>query len=152
MRLRSTAMALAAAGSMLAAPGYVLARGQTGAATSAREGQAHGAQAATNPDTVRQAQQQLQQRGFDVGQVDGQLGATTQQALRDFQQTQGLQPTGRLDRQTLAALGVEAGAGPEPGARGVSGARDADQTAPEQQPGADQSSVDQPDVTTRPSP
>jgi peptidoglycan hydrolase-like protein with peptidoglycan-binding domain len=124
MRLRSTAIALAASGSLLVAPGYVLARGQTGAATSGTEG--HGAQAATNPDTVRQAQQQLQQRGFDVGQPDGQLGATTRQALRDFQQRQGLQPTGRLDQQTLAALGVEAGAGPEPAAPGASGTRDAD--------------------------
>jgi hypothetical protein len=142
MRLRSTAIALAAAGSMLVAPGYVLARGQTGAATSGTEGRTDGAQAATNPNMVRQAQQQLQQRGFDVGQPDGQLGATTRQALRDFQQTQGLQPTGRLDQQTLAALGVEAGAGPEPAAPGASGTRDPGQAAPEQQPGADQSSVD----------
>ena len=55
---------------------------------------------------VRQAQQALKDKGFDVGQIDGQMGPHTQQALRSFQQQQNIQSSGQLDQQTLAALGV----------------------------------------------
>lgn len=59
--------------------------------------------------TVRQAQQALNQRGFQVGAPDGLMGPATQTALRNFQVSENLQATGKLDRQTLNALGVQSG-------------------------------------------
>jgi len=57
--------------------------------------------------TVRQAQKTLNDRGFRTGGVDGKMGPQTQAALVNFQRAEKLQPTGKLDRQTLAALGLE---------------------------------------------
>lgn len=65
-------------------------------------------QQALAPDLVRDVQRSLGQRGFDVGPIDGVYGESTAAALRNFQQTQGLRPTGQLDRQTMAALGIAA--------------------------------------------
>jgi peptidoglycan hydrolase-like protein with peptidoglycan-binding domain len=58
-------------------------------------------------DTVKQAQQKLNAQGLNAGQADGKVGPQTQKAVKEFQQSKGLQPTGKLDRRTLAALGVE---------------------------------------------
>jgi peptidoglycan hydrolase-like protein with peptidoglycan-binding domain len=57
--------------------------------------------------TVRQAQKTLNDRGFRTGGVDGRMGPQTQAALVNFQRAEKLQPTGKLDRQTLAALGLQ---------------------------------------------
>lgn len=56
---------------------------------------------------LRQVQQALNQKGFDAGNVDGNWGAETRDALRNFQQAQGLKQTGQLDSQTISALGVQ---------------------------------------------
>ncbi|HLO78093.1 MAG TPA: peptidoglycan-binding domain-containing protein [Magnetospirillum sp.] len=61
-------------------------------------------------DQVRNVQQTLADRGYDPGRPDGRWGARTQQALRNFQRDQNMQANGRPDQQTLAALGLEAGA------------------------------------------
>ena len=59
------------------------------------------------PDgTVRNAQVALNEKGYDVGKVDGQFGPSTQNAVRRFQSERGLAQSGRLDSATLAALGV----------------------------------------------
>lgn len=63
------------------------------------------------PRQVRQIQQALSKKGMKVG-VDGKWGPRTEAALRQFQQKQGIQPTGQPDSQTLTALGVT-GAPPE---------------------------------------
>ena len=55
-------------------------------------------------DLVKQAQDKLSALGKDVGTPDGQMNAKTQEALTDFQQQNGLQPSGQLDQQTIAAL------------------------------------------------
>jgi peptidoglycan hydrolase-like protein with peptidoglycan-binding domain len=68
-----------------------------------------------NPQSVRAAQQALKQQGFDVGQVDGQMGPETESALRQFQQSKGLPQSGNLDQQTLSALGVEQNGTPSQG-------------------------------------
>lgn len=60
-----------------------------------------------NPTLVRSVQQALKQKGYDVGTIDGQIGPTTESALRNFQQQQGLPQSGNLDQPTLSALGVE---------------------------------------------
>jgi peptidoglycan hydrolase-like protein with peptidoglycan-binding domain len=54
---------------------------------------------------IMQAQQKLGALGYDPGAADGLLGPRTRQALRAFQQDQGLPLTGLLDLQTLEALG-----------------------------------------------
>jgi peptidoglycan hydrolase-like protein with peptidoglycan-binding domain len=58
---------------------------------------------------IMQAQQALNQKGFNAGKADGILGQRTKRALASFQQNQGLQRSGRFDDKTLAALGVSQG-------------------------------------------
>src|SRR5688572_1190594 len=58
-------------------------------------------------ETVRQVQKILNDRGFRTGGVDGRMGPQTQAALVNFQRSEKLQPTGKLDKQTLSALGVQ---------------------------------------------
>jgi peptidoglycan hydrolase-like protein with peptidoglycan-binding domain len=60
---------------------------------------------------VRLAQEALQARGFDAGQPDGVMGPQTAGALRDFQRSNNLPVTGRLDGRTMQALNVSGGAG-----------------------------------------
>ncbi len=59
-----------------------------------------------SPDVVQDIQRNLQDRGYDVGQVDGMWGRRTAQALRSFQRDQDIQASGRIDQRTLAALGL----------------------------------------------
>lgn len=61
--------------------------------------------------TVRQVQKTLSDRGFRTGGIDGRMGPQTQAALVNFQRSEKLQPTGKLDSETLAALGVQKGGG-----------------------------------------
>jgi hypothetical protein len=52
-------------------------------------------------------QERLADKGFNPGPLDGQMGEKTQVALRQFQRTHGLPPTGGLDEATRIALGLE---------------------------------------------
>jgi len=58
-------------------------------------------------DEVRQIQQLLVDRGYDLGPagVDGQYGPATERAVRDFQTQRGLQVDGIVGRQTFAEFG-----------------------------------------------
>ena len=56
-------------------------------------------------DGIRQVQQALAKKGFDPGPIDGVLGPQTEQAIRKFQDHYGIKVTGRIDNQTLYALG-----------------------------------------------
>ena len=49
-------------------------------------------------------QRGLQAKGYDVGTVDGVIGAKTEAAIRDFQKRQGLAITGTANRDLLARL------------------------------------------------
>jgi hypothetical protein len=62
---------------------------------------------AVQPQFMAQVQQQLQQAGFYEGPIDGLYGDRTQAALAAWQRQQGLQPTGQLNAQTLAAMDVD---------------------------------------------
>lgn len=65
------------------------------------------AQITNNTDAVTQIQQALQQEGHDVA-VDGIWGPNTEQALRDFQEQQGIaEPDGRPGEETLQALDID---------------------------------------------
>lgn len=56
---------------------------------------------------IKQLQIELKTRGFDPGEVDGQLGSQTRGAIRDFQKNQNLLADGFADRALLAVLGIK---------------------------------------------
>lgn len=56
---------------------------------------------------IANVQAALQQRGYDPGAVDGTYGPNTREALLNFQQDNGLQPTGQIDEATLNSLGMQ---------------------------------------------
>ena len=60
----------------------------------------------SSPTTVREVQQALNDRGYDPGPIDGQWDSQTQSAVHQFQQAKGMQATGQIDQQLLAALQV----------------------------------------------
>jgi hypothetical protein len=59
-----------------------------------------------SPAEIRSAQKALKARGHDPGEITGRLDGATQDALRDFQKSQNLPPSGVLDDKTAARLGV----------------------------------------------
>jgi len=65
---------------------------------------------------IREIQTVLIQKGFDIGRPDGRLGPRTVRALTEFQRKQGFAATGRLDNQTVTALGVSNMGGAQGGA------------------------------------
>ena len=69
------------------------------------------AQSSQSPDTVKQAQEKLSAAGMDAGPADGKAGPKTEAAVKEFQQSKGIQASGKLDQKTLAALGVSEGSG-----------------------------------------
>ena len=89
------------------------AQGSSAAGSSAQGSSARGAGArqaqGMSADTVKQAQQALKDKGHDVGPVDGMYGPQTQKGVKEFQEKQNMKATGRLDAQTLSALGVQEG-------------------------------------------
>jgi peptidoglycan hydrolase-like protein with peptidoglycan-binding domain len=55
---------------------------------------------------VRQVQQALNQAGYDSEAVDGVWGESTMQAALEFQQAEGIEPTGHLTVELISALGL----------------------------------------------
>lgn len=64
-------------------------------------------QAQQSPELVKQVQEKLSAAGHDAGPADGIMGPKTQAALKEFQEKQGLQTSGQLDQDTLAALEID---------------------------------------------
>jgi peptidoglycan hydrolase-like protein with peptidoglycan-binding domain len=58
---------------------------------------------------IRMLQQALDRDGLNAGPVDGIMGNQTRQALQKFQSQHGLNASGQLDRQTIAALRSQRG-------------------------------------------
>jgi Putative peptidoglycan binding domain len=79
----------------------------TGMQSGGTEGRKAGGQH-WSKDKVKAIQEALKTKGFDPGAADGVIGPKTNQALRDFQKSQNLQVTGRIDEKTASALGVDA--------------------------------------------
>ncbi len=94
------AAALLAFGSLAALP----------ACTTNTPSRTYSAAPATSPELspgmVRQVQTALQQQGLYNGAIDGIWGPQTQSAVRSFQQSHALTPTGQLGSSTLAALNL----------------------------------------------
>ncbi|MEW6734598.1 MAG: peptidoglycan-binding domain-containing protein [Acidobacteriota bacterium] len=59
------------------------------------------------PATIEKAQQVLKGKGLYKGEVTGKMDADTRDAVKAFQQQQGLNPTGRLNKDTREKLGIE---------------------------------------------
>ena len=69
----------------------------------------------SNREVILQAQRQLKALGFNPGNIDGNLGAQTEAALREYQRAYRLPSTGQLDEATLRSLLPERfQASPEP--------------------------------------
>lgn len=66
------------------------------------------ASAATQSE-VKKVQRSLGDKGFNAGPVDGRLGPRTRAGIRQYQKSENLAVTGRLDAETAGKLGV----GPE---------------------------------------
>jgi hypothetical protein len=56
---------------------------------------------------IKKVQIALQQEGFDPGPLDGMMGDQTRQAIRAFQQAEGLAQGGTLTKETVQALGIQ---------------------------------------------
>lgn len=57
-----------------------------------------------NRSQVQEMQKILAEKGFDPGDADGYIGTETQEAIREFQRSEGLAATGNPNEQTLRAL------------------------------------------------
>lgn len=60
-------------------------------------------------DIVRQAQVALSIKGYNVGAINGELHARTIAALFEYQSSVGLLANGKLNPETLSAIGIVAG-------------------------------------------
>lgn len=69
---------------------------------------------------VTQIQTKLKSWGYYTGTVDGIYGSGTERAVRAFQQKNGLTVDGKAGDQTLAAMGLSAGASNSGGSGGAS--------------------------------
>ena len=111
MKLTPFAVAVAAAFSMSA----------IAADEKQKDAQSQGAQssqqaASQSPEVVKQAQEKLSAAGHDAGEAEGIMGPKTQSALKEFQESKGLQASGQLDQKTMAALGMSGGSSASSGA------------------------------------
>ncbi|CCD91558.1 exported hypothetical protein [Bradyrhizobium sp. ORS 375] len=59
-----------------------------------------------SPSAVREVQQAMNRLGYAAGQVNGTWNQATADALLNFQQAHGLEPTGNLNLSSIAALGL----------------------------------------------
>ncbi|MEZ4600043.1 MAG: peptidoglycan-binding domain-containing protein [Syntrophotaleaceae bacterium] len=57
---------------------------------------------------ISEVQRLLQEQGYDPGSTDGVMGTQTQEALRNFQESQGLAASGEPTEETLRALAPDA--------------------------------------------
>ena len=64
---------------------------------------------AASSEEIRKVQQSLIDKGYDAGPVDGVLGSRTRAGIRQYQASEKLTVSGRLDAETAGKLGV----GPE---------------------------------------
>lgn len=56
---------------------------------------------------VKEVQKILEDLGFEVGIVDGRMGAQTRRAIKEFQKTKELTLSGKIDSKTWASLNKE---------------------------------------------
>jgi peptidoglycan hydrolase-like protein with peptidoglycan-binding domain len=95
-------------------------------------------------DQIREVQTVLKERGFDVV-ADGRMGPRTVEAITAFQRQQGFQVSGRIDNQTISALGLSN----KIGAQGTGEGASAGQSGANQQqaPGQQNQGANQPSTS-----
>ena len=62
---------------------------------------------AAGSEGIKQVQKSLNDKGYDVGPADGVLGPRTRAGIRQYQASEKLTVSGRLDADTAGKLGVE---------------------------------------------
>src|SRR5882724_10602971 len=77
-----------------------------GKRTSRRSGRRERGQKVPTPDRISEIQQALAKDGSFTGKPNGKWDASTIEATRKFQETHGLNATGKLDAKTLQQLGL----------------------------------------------
>jgi peptidoglycan hydrolase-like protein with peptidoglycan-binding domain len=83
--------------------------------SSKRSGRRERGQQAPTTDRISEIQQALAKDGSYAGKPNGKWDDSTMDAVRKFQESHGLNPTGKLDARTLQQLGLgseTAGAAP----------------------------------------
>ena len=63
-------------------------------------------QTVADPDRIREIQTALQKDGSYAGEPTGKWDSTTMDAMRKYQDKNGLSPTGKIDASTLNKLGL----------------------------------------------
>ena len=58
------------------------------------------------PDRIEEIQSALARGGYYKGEPNGKMGADTEDALKRFQEANGISPTGKIDALTLEKLGL----------------------------------------------
>jgi peptidoglycan hydrolase-like protein with peptidoglycan-binding domain len=76
---------------------------------SKRPGRRERGQKAPTPDRISEIQQALAKDGSYSGKANGKWDESTVDAMRKFQESHGLTPTGKLDAKTLQQLGLGSG-------------------------------------------
>src|SRR6266478_7711784 len=77
-----------------------------GKRTSRRSGRRERGQKVPTPDRISEIQQALSKDGSFSGKPNGKWDDATAEALKNFQTTHGLNPTGKLDAKSLQQLGL----------------------------------------------
>ena len=67
---------------------------------------AAGKSAGLDRQDIKNVQQNLSDKGFYHGNVDGKIGPQTRAGIREYQKSESLPMTGRLDGETAGKLGV----------------------------------------------
>jgi hypothetical protein len=70
---------------------------------------------------VKKAQEALKDKGHNPGSMDGVIGPQTRQAIRAFQNANGLKATGRLDTETAEKLEIKKGSASGASSEGSTG-------------------------------
>ncbi len=73
------------------------------------------AQVYSDADTVRSVQEKLNEAGFDCGTADGIAGSRTAEAITAWQNENQLTPSGEIDDELLASMGLSAAGTEETG-------------------------------------
>ncbi|PYT60857.1 MAG: hypothetical protein DMG35_10295, partial [Acidobacteria bacterium] len=77
-----------------------------GRRSTRRSGRRERGQKAPTTDRISEIQQALAKDGSYAGKPNGKWDDSTVEAMRKFQESHGLNPTGKLDAKTLQQLGL----------------------------------------------
>ena len=87
-------------------PASSAARSARGKKSSKSSRRRERGQKAPTPDRITEIQQAMAKDGSYTGTPNGKWDDSTQDALRKFQESHGLTPTGKLDARSLQQLGL----------------------------------------------